>query len=64
MRTVLTILGVGLLVWFSTNVFAGSSISGAKDGVAIQGYDPVAYFTQKTAVRGSAPHSYEWAGTA
>lgn len=63
MRMVLTILCMGLLVCFSSNVFAGSSISGAKNGVAIQGYDPVAYFSQNTAVRGSATHSYEWAGT-
>lgn len=29
-----------------------------KSGVAIQGYDPVAYFTQKKAVKGNAAHRY------
>lgn len=62
MKTLLTTLGVGLLLYGVTEVVARSPISGAKDGVAIQGYDPVAYFTQKSAVRGSAEQRYEWAG--
>ena len=30
--------------------------------VAIKGYDPVAYFAQSQAVRGSENHSYRWLG--
>ena len=30
--------------------------------VAIKGYDPVAYFTQNAAVRGSEEFSYSWLG--
>jgi hypothetical protein len=30
--------------------------------VAIQGYDPVAYFTQRKAVKGSEDHMLEWLG--
>lgn len=34
----------------------------ATDGVAIQGYDPVAYFTRKKPVEGSARYTYRWKG--
>jgi len=30
---------------------------------AINGYDPVAYFTESKPVKGSAEYSYEWKGT-
>ncbi len=30
------------------------------DGVAIKGYDPVAYFTEGSPVRGEAVHSHVW----
>jgi hypothetical protein len=32
-------------------------------GVAIMGYDPVAYFTDNRAVKGSDKFSYDWLGT-
>jgi YHS domain-containing protein len=32
-------------------------------GVAIMGYDPVAYFTENKAVKGSNEYTYEWLGT-
>lgn len=44
-------------------VFAGSPISGAKDGVAIQGFDTVAYFTEGQAVKGTVQFAHEWSGT-
>ena len=34
-----------------------------KDGVAIRGYDPVAYFTEKKPVRGSPAHKAEFKGS-
>jgi len=34
----------------------------AEDGVAIRGYDPVAYFEQGEPVEGSTEHSLEWQG--
>lgn len=34
----------------------------AEDGVAIRGYDPVAYFDQGAPVAGSAEHSLDWQG--
>ena len=32
-------------------------------GVAIMGYDPVAYFTENRAVKGSDKYAYDWLGT-
>ena len=29
-------------------------------GIAIKGYDPVAYFTESRAVKGSPAHAFEW----
>lgn len=34
----------------------------AVDGVAIKGYDPVAYFTEKQPVEGKAEFSHDWQG--
>ena len=34
----------------------------ADDGPAIDGYDPVAYFTEQDAVPGDASHSHSWRG--
>lgn len=45
-------------------VLADSSINtGYFGGVAIDGYDPVAYFTENRAMKGSEEFSYEWLGT-
>jgi YHS domain-containing protein len=43
---------------------AGTSINtiGSADGIAIKGFDTVAFFTQKKAVAGSSAFSHEWAG--
>jgi len=34
----------------------------AEDGIAIRGYDPVAYFTEGEPVAGSPAHTFEWKG--
>ena len=45
-------------------VLADESINtGYFGGVAIMGYDPVAYFTDSRAVKGSEKYSYDWLGT-
>lgn len=41
----------------------GTVNTGYFDGVAIKGYDTVAYFTENRAVKGSEDYSYEWLGT-
>lgn len=44
--------------------FADDTVNtGYFGGVAIMGYDPVAYFTEGKAVKGSQELSYEWLGT-
>ena len=51
-----------IFAFLATGASAASSISGSK-GVAIDGYDPVAYFTQGEPQQGSAEFSTEWNGT-
>jgi YHS domain-containing protein len=41
----------------------GSVNTGYFGGVAINGYDTVAYFTEQKAVKGSEKYSYDWLGT-
>lgn len=46
------------------SAFADDSVNtGYFGGVAIMGYDPVAYFTDGRAMKGSEKFSYEWLGT-
>jgi YHS domain-containing protein len=46
------------------SAFADDSVNtGYFGGVAIMGYDTVAYFTEGKAVKGSEEFSYEWLGT-
>ena len=45
------------LAWAAAPALAGDFFE--KDGVAIRGYDPVAYFTEKKAVKGSSAHKAE-----
>jgi hypothetical protein len=46
------------------SAFADDSVNtGYFGGVAIMGYDPVAYFTKGKAMKGSEKFSYEWLGT-
>lgn len=53
-----------LLVSGAGSAFADDSVNtGYFGGVAIMGYDTVAYFTEGRAVKGSEEFSYEWLGT-
>ena len=49
--TIKKVSPVGWGLWGTTNT---------DSGVALQGYDPVAYFDQGAAVMGSAEHTFEW----
>lgn len=57
-------LAVGLLivVGLSGPVTAGEINTGHFGNVAIQGYDPVAYFTERQPMKGSADYAYKWLG--
>jgi YHS domain-containing protein len=52
------IIGSGLV----SPVWSKSLINQNWQGVAIKGYDPVAYFTLSKPVKGSAEFQYEWMG--
>jgi len=41
----------------------GTVNTGYFGGVAIMGYDPVAYFTDGKAIKGSEKYAYDWLGT-
>lgn len=47
---------------FGMPAFARQPDTFATEGVAINGYDPVAYFTDKKPVTGDATHSATWNG--
>ena len=42
---------------YAADVAGKSLVLKTKDGLAIQGYDPVAYFTDNKAVKGAAKYS-------
>ncbi|EDX84997.1 YHS domain family [Synechococcus sp. PCC 7335] len=46
----------------TTETTASTTKTYAKDGVAIGGADPVAYFTEEAYVPGSADYTHEWQG--
>lgn len=51
----------GLLL---TGIVIGQGVKiNNKDGVAIKGYDPVAYFTLQKAVKGSDTLTFDWSGS-
>jgi YHS domain-containing protein len=41
----------------------GQRVNRARNGLAIDGYDPVAYFVESKPVKGPAEFEYEWNGT-
>jgi YHS domain-containing protein len=49
------------LAFFATQAGAGEFFE--KDGAALRGYDPVAYFRESKAVKGSAEHTAEYKGS-
>jgi YHS domain-containing protein len=52
------------LIFGHTPTFADNTMNtGYFGGVAIMGYDPVAYFTEGRATKGSEEFSYDWLGT-
>ena len=53
-------ISVGFLTFFTTAGFAGNVQSSKVYGVAIDGYDPVAYFTESRPVKGSSEYTYIW----
>jgi YHS domain-containing protein len=57
--------GITLLIFvllLTSTVLAASPFNTDSKGVAIKGYDPVAYFTMEKPVKGNNKFEYEWKG--
>jgi YHS domain-containing protein len=54
------LLAVGILVFADVVAIATDTTGTEIYGVAIKGYDPVAYFTENRAVKGSSEFSFNW----
>ena len=50
-----------LAIAASSGVAAGQGFK-SKSGVAIKGFDPVAFHTEKRAVKGKKEFAYQWSG--
>lgn len=62
-RRFLPLLAAALLIFGAGTAFAGEAIGAAVAGkVAIEGYDPVAYFADGRAAAGSDKFEYAWNG--
>ena len=62
LRSILWMSIVSLVLMGTSGLYAHEPINTDPRGVAIEGYDPVAYFTQGNAVEGSEEFSYHWMG--
>jgi YHS domain-containing protein len=56
-------VGVAMAAWAGPAQAEGAVNTGYFGGVAIMGYDPVAYFTEGRARKGSKEFAYDWLGT-
>lgn len=62
LSALLIVVGIGGYAFLnSMQIFASTPVY-AEGGLAIQGYDPVAYFKQSKAVAGEQAHSMQWNG--
>ena len=51
---------VFIVTFAAPDATAQTRVVNQSQGVAIKGYDPVAYFTQSDAVKGDATHAHVW----
>lgn len=61
-RTFLSLMAAAPLAALATPSLARAPETFAVKGLAIRGFDPVAYFEQDAAVKGDAAHAMEWKG--
>lgn len=61
-RTLLTLAAATPIAALAAPAFARTPEIYAEDGIAIDGTDPVAYFTEGGPVEGSPDHEIEWKG--
>ena len=60
-RSIFSIVAVIVAVLISASAVQADTVF-QKNGLAIGGYDPVAYFTDGRPVIGKAAHTYQWDG--
>jgi YHS domain-containing protein len=60
--SILSLAGTVLVSALTATAFAGEINTGYFGDVAIKGYDPVGYFKQRRAVKGSEKYSLKWLG--
>jgi YHS domain-containing protein len=48
--------------FLSAAASAGTAINATPEGIALGGYDPVAYFTKKAPTKGDPQYVHEWSG--
>jgi YHS domain-containing protein len=56
------IAAASILAAVASGALAEPMVLNAPDGVALAGYDAVAYFTQNAALRGEVEHGVKWRG--
>lgn len=61
-RHALALMGAALALPAAAPVWADQPMIHARSGLAIGGYDPVAYFTQGKPVKGKSAHKVMWKG--
>ncbi|TAD85738.1 MAG: YHS domain protein [Bacteroidetes bacterium] len=57
-----TLVMIAIAITFSLITLAQKSPVFATDGIAIRGYDPVAFFKSSEAQKGAEVHEYSWQG--
>ncbi len=53
---------LSLVLLASSCTSSASQVNAGPGGIAIKGYDPVAYFTEGKPVKGSEKFTYQWNG--
>ena len=59
-KTVKLLLAAGVLISWASSGIAFDKVNQTPFGIAIKGYDTVAYHTEGHAVKGQSKYSYEW----
>jgi len=62
MRVAIVVVGVPVVAAGNLGAQEADPVNTTKEGLAIKGYDPVAYFTLSKAYRGKPDITYEWRG--
>lgn len=59
-KSLMVLLAIAFVTFSSLAALATDVQTTKIYGVAIKGYDPVAYFTENRAVQGNSAYSYDW----